>query len=195
MYRRLRHVSEQLDFTGITHRSNYQPMLERLAGFGDVAPLRVLADVVEPIKRLQRTHTRHYTSETPLNRLPDAARPESETARLFTLMVDHVLSGTATPEEREAVRLWLTIWRDNDRKLQPTLQNSFLLQEDTPVSQNLSRVAAIGLQALDYLEGQVAAPPSWRSDQQAVLQQAAQPQAELLLMVVAPVQKLANAVK
>jgi len=88
MYRRLDATSRWLETTGVTHRSNYEPMLARLAGDAPVAPLRVLADVVEPLKRYRRGRTRSYSRFTPLNRLVDAARPESDTAREFGNMVD-----------------------------------------------------------------------------------------------------------
>src|SRR2546427_4222710 len=37
------------------------------------------------------------------------------------------------------------------RSLEPTLQRSFLLQEAVPLSQDLSRLGSIGLEALDHL--------------------------------------------
>ena len=43
-----------LEELGVTHRSNYLPMLKRLAGDTDVKPLKVLADVMEP------AHLKHY---------------------------------------------------------------------------------------------------------------------------------------
>ncbi|HEU5451472.1 MAG TPA: family 20 glycosylhydrolase, partial [Terriglobales bacterium] len=87
MYRRLDRFSGELEFLGVTADANYWPMLRRLAGDGDPAALRTLADVVEPIKDYQRHNSRPYTINTPLNRLPDAARTESQTARNFALMV------------------------------------------------------------------------------------------------------------
>ena len=92
----------------------------------------------------QRIRTHKYTQLTPLNRLVDAARPESETARDFVTLVDRM--------DRAQMRIWLTRWRDNDALLQPTLEKSALLKEDVPVSQAVSRAASIGLQALDYLD-------------------------------------------
>ena len=60
-------------------------MLERLAGpqatATDVDALGALADLVEPVKQYEGGGTREYTSLTPLNRLVDAARPESGAAR------------------------------------------------------------------------------------------------------------------
>ena len=193
MYRRLDRFSGELDFLGVPADSNYWPMLRRLAGNGDAAALRTLADVVEPIKDYQRHGSRNYDRDTPLNRLPDAARTESQTARTFSIMVDRLLSGAATPVEKAAIRRWLEIWRDNEALLAPTLQNSFLLQEDIGLSQELSRVAQIGLQALDAMDGSGKVDSAMRAQQIAALDEAAKPQAELQLMIVEPVRKLLEA--
>jgi hypothetical protein len=68
-----------------------------------------------------------------------------------------------------------------------------LLQENIPVSQNLSMLSAAGLQALDYLDKGQPEPDLWKSQQMAVIEQAKKPVAGLLLMVVAPVQQLVEA--
>ena len=84
MYRRMELVSRELELLGLTHRSSYNAMLEELAGGDPVEPLRNLADVVEPVKGYARVSSGpKYTQETPLNRLVDAAEPESMRARDF----------------------------------------------------------------------------------------------------------------
>src|SRR5271166_1589923 len=50
MYQRMAATSRWLDGLGLSHNSSYQPMLQRIAGSGDVHSLRILADVVEPVK-------------------------------------------------------------------------------------------------------------------------------------------------
>jgi len=73
------------------------------------------------------------------------------------------------------------------------LAQTFLLQEDVPLSQNLSAVGAAGLQALDYLDKGQSAPDAWKTQQLAAIEQAKLRQADLLLMVVAPIQQLVEA--
>ena len=65
-------------------------MLERLAAGDPLEPLKTLADVVTPATFGQRIRTHKYTQLTPLNRLVDAARPESDTAREFAALVDRM---------------------------------------------------------------------------------------------------------
>ncbi|MDP8982821.1 MAG: family 20 glycosylhydrolase [Acidobacteriota bacterium] len=182
MYRRLEAVSRELETLGLTHRSGEKKMLEHLAGAGPLGPLQVLADVVEPVKMYVRNRGHKYTQQTPLNRVVDAVPPESDRAREFAEAVDR--------SDRAEARRWLTTWRDNDARLQPVIQKSPLLGEITPLSQDLSRVGRIGIEALDAIESGKRPPEAWVTEQRAFLQEAKKARAELLLMVAAPVEKL-----
>src|ERR1039458_4007980 len=90
MYRRLGAVSRDLEWLGLTHVSEYEKMLARLAGGGQVAPVRTLAEVVEPVKDYAREEAHPYDAFAPLNRLIDAARADSETVRRFAALVDRM---------------------------------------------------------------------------------------------------------
>ena len=187
MYRRLAVVSRELDWVGVTHHSSYPLMLSRLAGRGSPKTLETLADVVEPAKHINRRKVREYTSFTPLTRLVDTARPESEKARIFSGWVDHLSAN------KDAVRKQLVIWRDSRAELIPLMQQSALLQEDIPLAEDLSAVARAGLEALDYLDTGRPARQAWVQEQFVLLDLAAKPHAELLLMIVQPVRKLVEA--
>ncbi len=195
MYERLEASSSWLEWLGLTHNSSYAPMLRRIAGSDDISALRALADVVEPVKEYTREETAPVdpTSLVPLNRLIDAARPESATARRFAAMVDALLSGQADSATKQQMRIWLIRWQDDQAALQPLAAQSFLLREVTPLSQNLSQVASIGLQAMDDLDRGESSGDAGKAEQLAVLQQAQQQKAQLLLMIVPAVQKLIEA--
>ncbi len=141
MYRRMELTSRRLESVGLTHRTGYQPMLERLAGSSPIEPIKVLAEVVEPVKFYQRGRTRKYTIFTPMNCLVDAARPESNIAREFTQATSNVVR-----------RQMLLRWRDNHEQLRPIIAGSGLLLEIEPLSKDLSDVAAIGLRLVDASE-------------------------------------------
>ncbi len=192
MYRRMDVVSYQLAGLGLTHDSNYDVMLRRIAGDGDVKALRTLADVVEPAKGYAREkiETVETTAETPLNRLVDAVRPESATARKFAKLVDSFLGGQNRAENETEIRDRLAGWRDNDRLLHPMTSSSFLLTEVAPVSQNLSAAASAGLQALDYLDRGEHAPDTWTAQQNATMQQASKAKAGVMIMILPSVDKL-----
>ena len=195
MYQRLQKISQWLDWLGLTHNSSYEAMLRRIAGSNDISALRTFADVVEPVKDYTREEIAavEATSLSPLNRVIDAARPESATARRFANLVDALLAGRADPEAKPEIKAWLTRWRDNQMSLQPLENQSFLLKEIIPVSQDLSAVANTGLQALDYFDRGERAPEAWAAQEFALLEQAQKPKAQLLLMATPPVQKLVEA--
>jgi hexosaminidase len=200
MYRRLAEVSQNLDWLGLTHNSSYFPMLRRIAGSDDIAALRVLADVVEPVKGYTRESTSPVepTSAMPLNRLIDAARPESAVARHFSdlvnaLIAEQTAGGQGTTETAPRIRSLLILWRDNHANLQRIEGQSLLLKEVMPVSEALSGLAEVGVQAMDYLDQKQLAPDDWKKRQLAFVQQASQPKAQVLIMVAPSIGKLVEA--
>jgi hexosaminidase len=196
MYSRMNAVSLDLEALGLTHRSGRMHMLHRMAGTADITALRVLADVVEPVKDYNRWSDAKGPIDfhAPLTRMIDAVSPESDTARHFSDLVQtFVQSGYKDQAAEAQIRMWLTIWRDNDARLRPLLEQTFLLQEDVALSQDLSALGMAGLQALDYLDKGQAAPDSWKTPQLALIEQSKKPMADMLLMVVAPVQQLVEA--
>src|SRR3989441_1699293 len=111
MYQRMEKVSRKLDWLGLTHISGYAPMLRRIAGSDDISALRVLADMVEPVKDYNRSElaAAEPTSADPLNRLVDAARPESLKARYFAAQVDQLLAGKADAETKAQIKSQLML--------------------------------------------------------------------------------------
>src|SRR6266478_2409679 len=195
MYQRMEKVSRKLDWLGLTHNSGYAPMLRRIAGSDDISALRVLADVVEPVKDYNRSElaAAEPTSADPLNRLVDAARPESLKARHFAAQVDQLLAGKADAETKAQIRSQLMLWRDSQAKLQPLAEQSYLLKEVVPISQDLSSLGNAGLRAMDYLESGQHAPSDWATEQLGLVEQAKKPKAQVLLMIAPSVQKLIQA--
>jgi hexosaminidase len=195
MYARMNAVSLDLEWLGLTHRSARMHMLHRMAGAADISALRVFADVVEPVKDYGRGDDESAPDfDAPLTHMIDAVYPESDTARQFAGLVQAFLQSGARDQASEAqIRSWLALWRDNDTKLHPLLDQSFLLQEDAPLSQELSALGATGLQALDFLDKSQPAPGAWTTQQLALIEQAKKPAAGLLLMVAAPVGQLVDA--
>jgi hexosaminidase len=195
MYRRLALVSKKLDYYGLRHRRITNEMLERMSGESDPVALKVLAAVVQPPRMYERQKLRTFTDSTPLNQLDDAVPPESDTAREFSEIARRIAHGQATPEDRQQARQWLVLWRDNGARLQPLLERSYLTRDLAPVSHNLSRVAEIGLQALDDLQQNHLVSADTRQRKIEVLKAAARPQAVLLLMVAPSVELLVEATR
>jgi hexosaminidase len=200
MYARMHAISAHLEWLGLTHRSYYPQMLRRIAGPSsnpeELAALRTLADVVEPVKDYTREELApaEPTSATPLNRLVDAVPLESESALRFGELVDKFVTGSCHDADAEArLRAQLTAWRDNDAKLQPLAERSFLVKEVISSSQDLSALGAIGLAALDF-KGKGGAPDDWKTQQINVVEKISKPKSQLLMMPAAAVQRLVEAV-
>ncbi len=199
MYIRLSAMSRYLDQFGLRYRSNMRLMLSRMAGTDDIAPLLTLADIAEPASLQFREEEAQraggiQTSDTPLNRMVDAVLPESEVARRFTQMVNQFVgSNFQDAKAKSNIRALLLVWRDNDNELRPLLQNSYLLKELSPVSQTLSSLGGVGLQALDNIDKGEQGSDSWHKEQIEIFQQTEKPAADLFLAVAPAVQKLVEA--
>lgn len=199
MYERMEAESLRLQWVGLQHLSYYSPMLERLVGSADIDAVKTLADVVQapPEYAREELHKKAvghvYTSFESFNRLVDASHPESIVAVEFNQTVDDLLAHKAAPADVDRLRALLTKWRDNDARLRPQIQSSFLLLEAAPLSRNLSVIGAAGLSALDYLEHGSQPAPDFANQQLSILSASKEPQAELLLAITPGVEKLIQA--
>jgi len=200
MYARMNAEGQRLEWLGLTHNSYYRQMLQRIAGKSatpqEFAALRTLTDLVEPVKDYAREQTAasEPTSAMALNRVVDAVPLESDEARRFDDLVNKYLAASCHDESAgNELRAQLVSWRDNDDALQPLVERSFLVKEIAPVSQELSVVAKIGVEAMDYLILSTPSDPAWRTDHSAALADLSKPKAQLLLMPLPSVQKLVDA--
>jgi hexosaminidase len=199
MYARMDVLSARLDWLGLTHRAYYSRMLRRIAGAAsptEFAALKTLTDVIEPVKDYTREQTApaEPTSTTPMNRVVDAVPLESDAGRHFGEQVDQFLGKSCHDAGSEArLRAQFTAWRDNNAKLQPLAQRSFLVQEVAGRSQDLSTLGTAGLAALDAIAKGQPPPDAWKTEQLAVIEVLKKPKAQLLLIPVPAVQKLIEA--
>jgi hexosaminidase len=165
-----------------------------------VAPLRTLAEVLEPVKEYKRHFQGfNYTTATPLNRLVDATPAESEVARRFGALVDSVLTGGATAAGRTAasqrqmaeLRAQLRTWQANDVLLQPQFLLNPSLREYAPLSTNLAAVAKLLLERLTQLQAGQAPSAAWLATAKATLDAAQAPAGQAELAVVKAARRLA----
>ena len=178
MYARLEIISRTLEWTGVQHRANYDPMLDRLTGWRSSESLHVLADVSEAQGLSGRSRAAKYTSLIPLNRFVDAVRPESESVRLL-----EEAARRASPADLALLREQFTVWAANDARFPA-------LPELKPLSQDLSALGVMGLRILDYLAGSQKAPADWVAEQTGELTRMEKPAAEVILAAVRPVRLL-----
>ena len=191
MYARLETTSRFLEWTGVKHRANYGPMLDRLAGNRPVGPLRVLADAAEACGLGTGRRTNNSTTQTPLNRFVDAVRPESESVRALEQAAARVVANHGvSPADVAQLRDQFTSWAGNDARLQPMTRENALLAEIKPLSQDLSVVGVTGLRILEYLESGKPAPENWIAAQTQEIARLSKPQAEVRLAALRPVKVL-----
>ena len=192
MYRRMAGLSVRLEEHGLTHLRNTEVLLRRLAGTGDVSSLRVLAELVEPVKFYDRTvQMPEATQGMPLTRLVDAARPESLEARALWSSVADLL-GDAPRFERGAERLTRTFsrWQAVHPELMLTLEQAPALHEARPLGAGLLVLAQTGLEALAHLKSGKAPKAGWREEALQRLNEAARPQGQVELAVIQPLREL-----
>ena len=194
MYGRLEAVSRMLEWTGIANRSNYAPMLDRLSGNRLAPPVRVLADACEALG-LGPRHADRISTDTPFNRMVDAARPESESVRALELAAARVAANpAAAAADIAALRAQFSRWAANDADFQPLADSNALLEELRPISKDLSAVGALGMQLLDLIATGQAAPADWLAAQDAELKRMLAPNADLRLAAVRPARILLDRV-
>ncbi|PJJ47987.1 beta-N-acetylhexosaminidase [Hymenobacter chitinivorans] len=203
MYRRLGVVSAELETLGLRHRKAPEQLLAQLAGGRDVAPLRTLAGVLEPVKEYKRHFQGFtYTPSTPLTRLVDAAPAESEAARQFGVAVEGLsqylelapaaerFKGASSKALLAFLNAQLRTWESNDQKLQPLLLKGSSLWEYAPLSTQLRLLSTLGLERLQMLEKGQKPSAAWQATALKQLDAAKAPAGQAELAVVSHLRKL-----
>jgi len=194
MYDRMEQVSRLLEFTGVQHRANYQPMLDRMTGGRTAEPLRVLADAVEGVGLSPRARAQKYTSLVPMNRLPDAARPESEKVRQLELAA--VKFATTKDADAEAMlRRAFTAWAENDARFVALAAEYPMLAEAKPVSKDVSALGQAGLTLLDHIRNGTSLPSGFAANWDQEMKRLARPEVEVTVAAARPIKLLLDAAR
>ncbi|QNP54202.1 hypothetical protein H9L05_12300 [Hymenobacter qilianensis] len=196
-------ISTLLETLGLQHKRAPEKILTQLAAGREVAPLRTFASVLEPVKEYKRHFQgMKYTTQTPLNRLVDAAPAESDAAREFGVAVDKLLqlrqnapqTGSALTAESKvaavAVATSLRQWQLNDALVRPMLLAQPSLQEYAPLSAQLSSISALALVRLRQMEKGEKPSTAWQTAALKQLDAAKAPAGQAELAMIASVRKL-----
>jgi hexosaminidase len=194
MYRRLDDVSFHLEELGLTHLKNHEMMVRRLAGNGDAAALETLMKAIEPVKN----YARHfqgvtYTSFSPYTRVVDAALPEAMTARRFRQQVRTFLVKDDRAALDEVVAL-AAMWKNNHAQLLLLIQRSPVLKEIQPLSENLSALAGVALEAASAATAGTTAAKARIDEYRAIIEKAKKPYGQAEIMITAGVAELVDRV-
>lgn len=169
MYRRLMVIDKQLDDIGVQHNKSSEILINEMVPENYIEPLRNLVNVLEEVKMYNRMamYGGELSVNTPLNKIVDAAKPESFLVYKFNKDVDLFLE-TGDPLIKERLQDQLQIWSENHQKLAPAfgLPEKFIennpmtidifeqatiirLKEVESHSSNLSNLAELALLSLD----------------------------------------------
>ncbi|MFA7288915.1 MAG: family 20 glycosylhydrolase [Melioribacteraceae bacterium] len=191
MFDRLDQVSLQLENYGLTHIKNIEMMLRRIANNYDIEILKNFVNAINPLYTYSRDHPHVFQSYYPLTRIVDVAQPDPKSARLFDKSVVEFLNDQKTGSKKyENVKRCLMVWKENHERLLPLIKSRPILNEITFQSEYLSKVAAIGLEALELIKENKKAETLWITESKETLKSAAIPKAETEIAILGSIEKL-----
>jgi len=199
MYRRLSVESLRLERLHLTHLTQEDESLRALAGTEEIAPLRTLAGILEPVIfniRGPWSEKHGVTQQDPQNHLIDALPPDPESRHLFDQAVQTYLQNPrAQLEQKAMLTTTFRSWVDIEPQLMLTISASPRLAEARPRALELAELGSLGLEVISYLSTNTVPPVGWKTQQLAVLDKAAQPEALVRFTVLKPLHDLVDAVR
>ncbi|MGC1451100.1 MAG: family 20 glycosylhydrolase [Candidatus Sulfotelmatobacter sp.] len=195
MYHRLEAESLRLEALGLTHISQENVSLRQLSGTQQIAPLQILASVLEPLPFDQRAHLQHANQLTPLDRLVDALPPDPPSRHNFALLTrSYLQSPRGQTQEQEELTAIFNAWINAEPGVLRLMGGAPVLSEAEPRAQQLTELGTLGLEAVSYVSSGLPAAAGWKAARLAVLDDAEKPQALVRFTVIKPLRDLVNAV-
>jgi hexosaminidase len=195
MYRRLEFASIELEGLGLTHLQFGDAGLRELAGTEKIDALRPVASVLEPVSFGERYNVQHTDQLTALDGFVDAVRPDPPSRHWFEAAVRRL---TADPvgdaADRAAMAAWFGKLRDAVPEARTQMETSPRLKEVTTRADQVAQLAAMGLEALQYLGTGQKAPADWKAKQAAALGEMKKPSAMVRFTILPGMAGLVKAV-
>jgi len=193
MYRRLDQVSLWLEGLGSTHIKNKGMLMRRLTNSYDTKTLEVLVDVIEPLKIYQRNlGGTMYNVFSPYTKIADVATPDQKVAREFRKNVSIYCTTRDTLLEKNIIN-YLHLWKTNHASFLELIKRSPVLSEAAGLSENLAKIANVGLQAIDYMNNHSSLPIGWKAESMQITKKAKEQGGRCDLQVVTAIEALVSA--
>lgn len=193
MYRRLDRISLLLEGIGSTHIKNKGMLMRRLADSYDTKALEVLVDVIEPLKIYERNAgDTMYTVFSPYTKIADVATPDQEVARKFRKNVSVYCVTRDTILEKDLIE-HLQLWKENHTRFLELMNRSPVLNEAAGLSENLAKIADVGIEAIGYMNNHFSPPTGWKSKSLEITKKAKEQGGRCELQVVTAIEELVNA--
>ncbi len=187
LYRRLPSVLDQLEWVGVSPRQIQRRMLSRALPPGtSPEPLLPWLSMFEPVKRYLRADSGDYTVFRPLNRMVDLLWPESLEARQLRLAVSALTTSPSPALHRDVLDRLLS-WRAVHASALRSIQSSALLMDGLEVAVEADETAALGLEAIAWLEARQPPPTTWVDASRARLDRWRSQRREILNLLLEPV--------
>ncbi|MEL7529940.1 MAG: family 20 glycosylhydrolase [Bacteroidota bacterium] len=160
MYRRLQKVDKMLAKRGLQHQSQLAKIILDLAAGSDPKALQTLVAVLEEVKYYNRlgpymANGGMFWPDLKIDRVVDAARPESFEAREFNQMVEGYMADPNTGD-KALIASQLNIWASNHKVLSKQMERSPKVQEIKNLSAGLAQVSALSIEHLNHPENTTA---------------------------------------
>lgn len=198
MYRRLHVENLRLEALGLTQISQENASLRALAGNRDIEALQPLVSVLEPVPFGARSHyavSHGVTTLTPLDQLVDALPPDPPSRHDFgDLMSTYLQDPVARPDLESALNATFHAWTAQP-SLVELLTSSPQLTAALPRAEQLTELGTMGIEALSYLAAGVPAPPGWKAQKLAILDESEKPVDLVQFTILKPMRDLVNEVK
>ena len=187
MYARMEAVSRELEWTGVQHRANYAPMLDRMRrrvqqGRCACLPMLSKGSAWRDARARRQVH-QPDADESPgrrrASRKRECARAGSGGGSLRRIR-------KRVAAEAAALRSAFTRWAANDARFQELAGGNPLLAELMPVSKDLSALGTTGLKILDSLQQGKPVPDGYGAE----LTRMEKPVAEVNLAATRPIRVL-----
>ena len=193
MYRRLDRISLLLEGLGSTHIKNKGMLMRRLADSYDTKALEVLVDVIEPLKIYERNAgDTMYTVFSPYTKIADVATPDQKVARIFRKNVSIYCVTRDALLEKDIIE-HLKLWKANHALFLKLIKRSPVLNEAASLSENLAKIAEVGIEAIGYMNNHFSPPTVWKSKSLEITKRAKEQGGRCELQVVTAIEELVSA--
>ena len=194
MYKRLDHINFLLERYGLTNISFQPGILRVLTNNQSIKPLKILVDVVRPLEEYERDNLEKYggyknVQYSPHTLVVDAAVADPKHARDINKLIDKFLQSPEI-EEANKIKDELTTLQNNHNQLLLIINNSPILKEIEPLSENLSKLAGIGLEALAFIESKTKADTEWKNKANLIVDNARISYGRVQIAIVDAIKKL-----
>ena len=168
-------------------------LMRRLANSYDTKALEVLVDVIEPLKIYERNAgDTMYTVFSPYTKIADVATPDQKVAREFRKYVS-VYCFTRDSMLKKDILEHLHLWKENHAGFLEIVKRSPVLTEAVVLSENLAKIANVGLQAIGYMNNSCSPPSGWKAESLEITKMAKKQGGRCDLQVVTAIEELVNA--